>query len=1508
MSKRSAASDFLAGGGECGAMIRAKDWSQTPLGPVEQWPQSLKTAVRIILTSRQPMFVWWGKQLINLYNDPYRDIVGGKHPVAMGQPASEVWSEIWDQVGPRAKKAISNNVGTYDEALLLIMERHGYPEETYYTFSYSPIPGESGRAEGIICANSDDTNGILGERQLTTLRDLAAQTGNARSATEVCRLAAKALKANPRDVPFALLYLENQAQARFELQATVGFTHRHKAAPKVEPMINGSAVWPLKQALETSRPVLIEVADTKLARLPKGAWSQQSSKVAVLPFSRSKHAGPRGVLVLGLNPFRLYEGGYEEFIKLMAGEISASMANAEAYAYERKRAEELAELDRAKTNFFSNVSHEFRTPLTLILGPLEEVVQRPQLPAPSTKTAVQLEVAYRNALRLQKLVNNLLDFSRIEAGRVQALYVPTDLTALTADLASNFRSAIERAGMKLKFRSKPLRDPAYVDREMWEKIVLNLLSNAFKYTLKGTINVELHQVGQHVVLKVSDTGIGIKPEEMPRLFERFHRVKGAQGRTHEGTGIGLSLVQELVRLHGGAIEASSTYGKGTIFTVTIPTGSAHLPTGHVSEETMPLTTLLDEQYVQEALRWLQIGADNDSAPQANVSGLVKPHILLADDNTDMRQYVARLLEPFYRVTAVADGRAALQAVREGVPDMVISDIMMPEVDGFGLLQALRQDAATNAVPVILLSARAGEEARIEGLDAGADDYLAKPFSARELLARVHAHLEIAHTRKQAAQETLEERERLRNLLLHAPASVAILSGPDLRFELANANYHRLVGVNRNIDGKKLTDALPELEPEILAIIQRVAFKGERFVANEYPVVLDWDGNGVPTTKYLNFIYEPLFDENHKPNGLTVFAYEVTEQVVSRQRVQENGDQLKLIADAIPAFVSYVSVDGRYQFANKAYDEWFGVTTTVDGGIHARDVLGLKNYKAAKPFMTRVLAGERVSYEPELHREDGQVKYIHAEYIPDKAADGTVRGFVVVGNDITERKQAEMQLRASEERFRALIEQSADAIQLVDIEGSLLYSSDSVEHVLGYTSAELQNTKVGSYIHPKDYAAYLEVWNKVLRKAGNQVTHQYRVKHKQGMWVWLETTLTNRLDTPNINAVVGNFRNITARKQVEMQLRASEERFRFMAEALPQKIFTTTPDGELDYFNPQWESYSGASAVQIRLGGTDQFIHPDDVAANTKRWRRSMKTGEPYEIEQRLRRYDGTYRLHITRALAMRDDIGSIVMWIGSNTDIDDMRRAAERRHELELKTTTLTEQRAQLMALNQAKDEFISLASHQLRTPATGVKQYLAMLLQGYAGEVTDDQKAFLETAYESNERQITIVNDLLRVARIDAGKVSLELETTDLVRLVKNVVNEHASKFAERNQKVILLGDYASLLAQVDADRIRMVFDNIIDNAIKYTEPGKKITITVGKTQTMATVSVTDQGVGMAKQDINRIFQKFSRLEDPMAKGVEGSGLGLYWAQKIIDLHHGMINVTSNVGKGTTFTVNIPL
>ena len=480
------AEDLFAGGGELGELMRRHDWAASPLGPVDRWPRALKTAVRIMLTSRQPMFVWWGDQLINLYNDAYKTIVGGKHPRALGQPASVVWREIWDDVGPRAASAMERNEGTYDEALLLIMERHGYAEETYYTFSYSPVPNDEGGVGGILCANSDDTVRIVSERQLALLRELAARAAQGRTVQDACALSARALESDSRDLPFGLIYLLDTERRCMTLAGAAGLPAGHPGAP-LRVGLEQTTPWPLEEVLAVGRPLLMTDLSA-IGGLPRGAWDRPPTQAVALPLAPPGEGVEAGVFVAGLNPYRLYDDRYQGFLSLVVSQIAGAVVNAQAYEDERRRVEALAELDRVKTTFFSNVSHEFRTPLTLMLGPLEEVLAQWDAAAAPTERAL-VQTAHRNGVRLLKLVNTLLDFARIEAGRVQARYEPTDLAAVTAELAATFRSAIDRAGLRLVVEAPPLPEPVYVDRDMWEKVVLNLLSNAFKFTMAGEIRV-----------------------------------------------------------------------------------------------------------------------------------------------------------------------------------------------------------------------------------------------------------------------------------------------------------------------------------------------------------------------------------------------------------------------------------------------------------------------------------------------------------------------------------------------------------------------------------------------------------------------------------------------------------------------------------------------------------------------------------------------------------------------------------------------------------------------------------------------------------------------------------------------------------------------------------------------------------------------------------------------------------------------------------------------------------
>ncbi|WP_224246926.1 hybrid sensor histidine kinase/response regulator [Hyalangium gracile] len=726
--------------------VGAHDWASTPLGRVESWQPSLAVLVKTLLASRYPMVLTWGPRLIQIYNDAYSRLIGDKHPSALGEDIRVTLAEAWDTLGPLIQEVMATGRANWIPALLLLLERNGYREESYFSVSHAPAEDDAGAIAGMLAVCSEVTEQVLGERRLRLLRDLSSKASEMRTMARTCQDVAATVSEHPLDVPFALLYLRAADGRTLKLSGVVGLEAGGAASPASVSLAEEGGAWPLARAA-AGETVRVDDVTRHLA-VKGGPWGDAVRSALVMPIASSEQSAPLGVLVAGLSPNRALDEGYASFYALLGSQVSVALRNAQAYEEERRRAEVLAELDRAKTAFFSNVSHEFRTPLTLMLGPLEDLLATDRLPPQARE---ELRLVHRNAMRLLRLVNTLLDFSRLEAGRLEASFEPTDLATFTTELASSFDSAVERAGLTLMLDCPPLPAPTYVDREMWEKIVLNLLSNALKFTFEGGIHVRLREQAGQAVLEVSDTGTGIPQADLPHLFERFYRVRGAKSRTHEGTGIGLSLVRELVRMHGGEVRVESQQGRGTTFTVSIPQGVAHLEAERIRAPRLLSSTASGvAPFLEEAARWG--GSEAGDAGGREERSAPTGRIILADDNADMRDYVRRVLSSSFEIEAFPDGQAALEAALAHPPDLVLTDVMMPGLDGFALLRALREDPRTRGLPVVMLSARAGEEAAIEGLEAGADDYLVKPFSARELRARVRSNVELARMRRELSRQ------------------------------------------------------------------------------------------------------------------------------------------------------------------------------------------------------------------------------------------------------------------------------------------------------------------------------------------------------------------------------------------------------------------------------------------------------------------------------------------------------------------------------------------------------------------------------------------------------------------------------------------------------------------------------------------------------------------------------------------------------------------------------------
>ncbi|MFM0322696.1 response regulator [Caballeronia glebae] len=1085
---------FLLGGGEMGALIRGFDWTQTALGSPEHWPQSLKTAIRIMLTSRQPIWIGWSRDLLFFYNDAYKSIVGGKHPQALGQPTQAVWRELWSDIGPLLETALTGVEGTFVEQKLLIMERNGFPEETYYTFSYSPIPDDRGGTGGIICANSDDTRRVLGERQLNVLRDLAASAADARSWREACELSMNALAGASRDVPFALLYTAEPGDDTATLAGACGIEPGHAAAP-AKLHASQAAPWPIQSVLRDNQARVV----TNLERLfdtplPTGAWHVAPSSAVLVPIAPSGETGRAGVLIAALNPCRLFDDAYRAFMNLIAGQIGAAIGYAHAYEEERRRAEALAEIDRAKTTFFSNISHEFRTPLTLMLGPLEELQANPARIGREDLRLV--EIMHRNGLRLLKLVNALLDFSRIEAGRIEMHRQPTDIAVFTAELASLFRSAIDTAGLRLDIDIAHAPVIADIDRDMWEKIVMNLLSNAFKFTFDGVIRIALHaNADRGIEMSVRDTGIGIPEAELTRVFERFHRVAGAAGRSVEGSGIGLAMVQELVKLHGGTIRAQSTLGKGACFTITLP--APREPALDVEAAPHARASVRALSYVDTAKRWMPdageppiVESEEDAPLGATVdeptpADALPGRVLVVDDNADLRDYMRRMLiAAGHDVSVAADGEAALATAREVHPEVIVSDVMMPRLDGFALLRALREDEALRETPVVLLSARAGEEARVDGLEAGADDYLTKPFSARELLARVASNLRLARLRH-ATEQKLREESRTLEILNRVGTTVA-----------GELELSRAVQV--------VVDAATELT-------------GASFGSFFYNV-LD-DKGGSYTLYTLSGVPKDTFARFPMPRNTAVFG---------------------------PTFAG----EGIVRSDDITKDPRYGHNAPHHG--MPKGHLAVRSYLAA-PVLSRtgeVLGGLFFGHpEPGVFTDRAE-RILTGIASQAAIAIDNARLFQAAQDEIAERTKAQDALRDLNETLERRVadavadrdrlwELSEDLFFVASFEGALLRVSPSWTTVLGFDSQRLHSHAVMDLVHPDDARAAAAELDK-LRANGVPVRYECRLSRSDGGWRWIAWTLS--LD-PRSRRIHGVGRDVTSDRETADALRHAEEALR-----------------------------------------------------------------------------------------------------------------------------------------------------------------------------------------------------------------------------------------------------------------------------------------------------------------------------------------------------------------------------
>jgi signal transduction histidine kinase/CheY-like chemotaxis protein len=693
--------DCLAGGGEMGALMRSLDWSKTLVGPVSSWPQSLRTAVSIILSSRFPMLIHWGPEYVQFYNDGFRPILGAsKHPGALGQPAYPWWTEIWDLLVPMFDRVMSGE-GTWYENQVVFPNRYGYTEEAYFTFSHSPIRDESGQVVGIFQAITETTERVLDERRLRTLHDLATNTATAQVAEEACRIAVEILSQNDADVPFALLYLLDERRTQAHLAGTTGLVPDTPASPLIidlsteEPPLGKETKggWPLARVARTGQAEQVDNLVAQFGSLPGGPWPESASVALVLPVAQPGVMLPTGLLVVGVSPRRALNDTYRRFFTLVAGQVATAIANTRALEQERKRAEALAELDRAKSQFLANMSHELRTPLNGILG-YAQILKKGKTLSDHQKNG--LGIIHQCGEHLLNLINEVLDISKIEARKMELYPKNIHFPEFLEGIAEICRIRAEQKGIELMYETLTQIPKAIrADEKRLRQVLINLLGNAVKFTEKGFITFKVGYQQEKFRFQVEDTGIGIIQEQLEEIFLPFQQG-GEKSRETEGTGLGLTISRQLVELMGSELRVKSTLGQGSIFWFDLE--------------------------LQEVDEWDD--AANDW--ERNILGFKgdKRKVLVVDDKWANRSVLVNLLEPLgFEVVEAINGLDGLNKACEFKPDLVFMDLVMPVMDGFEATRRLRTLPDLANVVVIAISA-----------------FIPKPFREADLLEKLGYHL------------------------------------------------------------------------------------------------------------------------------------------------------------------------------------------------------------------------------------------------------------------------------------------------------------------------------------------------------------------------------------------------------------------------------------------------------------------------------------------------------------------------------------------------------------------------------------------------------------------------------------------------------------------------------------------------------------------------------------------------------------------------------------------------
>ncbi|HEX5024060.1 MAG TPA: PAS domain-containing protein [Agriterribacter sp.] len=748
---------------------------------------------------------------------------------------------------------------------------------------------------------------------------------------------------------------------------------------------------------------------------------------------------------------------------------------------------------------------------------------------------------------------------------------------------------------------------------------------------------------------------------------------------------------------------------------------------------------------------------------------------------------------------------------------------------------------------------------------------------------------LAEEEKEKIYRRIEESEqRFRNSVKQAPLGIAIFRGPNFVTELANETYLQIVDKTESeFIGLPLFETLPEVKELVEPLFKEVIETGKAFKSPELSTILN--RYGAKELSYFNLIYHPLREESGAISGIMVVAMEVTESVNAKHSLEEKEKHFRNMVMQSPVAMAIFRGRGFViEMANTIMLEtlWKKKEADVIGRSILQVFPELKTQKYPE-LLNKVLTGGEVHRETEsiayVQHKEGLTKfYLDFEYAPLFEKDVSISGIMVTVNDVTDKVEARKKVEEAEERMRLAAEATELATWELDLVSYDIIYSPRLPEIFGFDGDKiLLHREMRSCIHPDDVHTIVE-HAFVDALITGVYKYEARVVKPDKSICWIRTQgKVFYDDQQRPNKMIGTLRDITEEKYYQQVLEESEEKFRLLADSMPQFVWTGDAEGKLNYFNESMCRYSGLSPEQLMNGGWIDIIHPDDREPNMLAWKHSIATGSDFLFEHRFRGFDGEYRWQLSRATPQKDAGGHIQMWVGASTDIQEMKE------------------------LDQQKDYFISMASHELKTPITSIKGYVQILQSIY----NKSEDGFLKNSLNIVGKQVTtltdLVSDLLDLSKIKSGSLVLNKEDFPMNDLIEEIITEieHINPGC-----VINFSTSSTLMVHADRGRIGQVLINLLTNAIKYSPDDCEIFVESKLTRNNVTISVKDSGIGISKKDQEKIFERFYRVEGKNEKTYPGFGIGLFIAAEIIHRHSGKIGVESETGKGSEFYFSLPV